>query len=276
MEDPAWLVAGLETLERAGSTKVNIHFHELDVSGAPPWSSAFWVPSLQRSLIRRLCRLSGFNVTNTESHRSRLDDLGAQEVALIPNFTTLKEAEIEPALSDRLRDLVVFGRAAQRSWTYEHGADALERVCRHLRVRTILDIGPPIAGDKRATIAGTPVVRCGVLTSAEVGMKMKCSIASFLHYPISLLGKSSVYAASCAHGLIPFVHQGGNPMNLRTELVNGRDFILVSPRHELPLDESLERLSSRIFRRYQARSSAAAAVNILALLNEKRYVERSF
>jgi hypothetical protein len=260
---PFWLVDGLEEIEAASSGTVNTAFHELDVDCNRPWSSAFWVPRLQQALIRRVGRLGHFRYTNTPQHRAKLEAWGAGPVTLVPNFSTLGEPDVMPPFRRRSRSVVVFGRAAQRRWSYERGGKALSAVCRHLEAESVVDIGPRIPGDQRLVIAGIPINHRGVLDAQEVNRWMESSLASFLYYPIPLLTKSSVYAAGCANGTISFVFDDHGGGEAGVGLIAGEDFIPVRVGEPLPPIQDLQTLSSTVFTNYQGRSSMAAA-NVVA------------
>ena len=256
---PFWLVAGLEELERCAPGRVNTVFHELNITGGRIWSSTFWVPPLQKSLIKRIARMGTFRYTNTGDHRSRLEKACKRLIPLIPNFATLGELETEPAFQQRKREIVVFGRADQRKWTYERGAEALGRLCRHFDAEVIHDVGAPIPGHDAEDIDGFPIVRHGVMPADELSQLMQTTLASFLYYPIPLLSKSSVHAFICASGALPFVYDDSRDLRTCACLTPGVDYFPIRSDQSLPLPERWEGLSSAVYQSYQGRSSAAVA-----------------
>jgi hypothetical protein len=265
---PFWLIRSLQLLAGLNPGHVHLAFHELDVTRASPWSSAFWVSPLQRELIRRLTRLGGFQYTNTGGHVDKLRAFGRREITFIPNFSTIGEPATIPDFSARRRDLVVFGRAFQRRLNYQAGADALARVCRFLKAERIVDIGEPIVGDDRSSIAGYPVVRRGRLSVDQLNVHLSTSIGLFLAYSVPQLTKSSVHAASCAHGLVSFVDDVEG-MSACQGLVTGQDFV---PVRELELNATipLEALSRAVFDGYQRRRSTVAATTVAENILLKR------
>jgi hypothetical protein len=259
---PLWLQRTLKQWQRLRPGTMNIAFHELDVHCSRPWSSAFWVSPLQRNLIGHVAKVEGFKYTNAEYYRQQLESWGSGRIALIPNFSTTGEPAVLPPMTERRRQVVVFGRGAQRKANYARGSDVLASACRLIDAEAIIDIGESIAGDDRTDIEGFPIVRCGRLEVAEVNRWMATSVASFIAYPVPLLPKSSVYAVSCAHGTIPFIFDNQEKELSCPGLVCGEDYIPLSRRISKLDLPPLDILSSRIHKNYQARSSAAAAKQI--------------
>ena len=263
---PHWLQRALERWPSSRRAKLNIVFHELDVHSSRPWKSAFWVSPLQRNLIRHISKLGNFRYTNAEFYRHDLEEWGSGRMALIPNFSTVGEPTTNPPFKERSRDIVVFGRSAQRRANYQRGSSALASLCRLIGAKRIIDIGEPIPDHTVAHIEGFPVVRCGILKVEEVNQWMSKSVGSFICYPIPLLPKSSVYAVSCAHGTIPFIFDPQRNEFSCPGLVPGEDYIPLSRiTSEQPLP-SLEVLSATVFDKYQSRSSSAAAAKLSCYL----------
>jgi hypothetical protein len=262
---PFWFVEGWETLRKTHPHTSHVAFHELENRSWKPWSSVFWVTRIQRQLIERMARASTFRYTNTEDHRSRLEDWGVGRIAFIPNFSTLGEPAQYPAFATRSKAMVIFGRPAQRQWTYEKGAHVLGPLCHRLGIETIVDIGSPIPQVPKE-ISGIPITQLGRLSETEVNASMASSVASFMYYPIPVILKSSVFAASAAFGTVPFVYDNQKYPRSCPGLITGEDFIPVDDDHartELP---SLERLSQRVYANYALRASSTAAATIASQL----------
>jgi hypothetical protein len=161
--------------------------------------------------------------------------------------------------------MIVFGRGAQRRWTYERGGHLLGPLCRRLGIERIVDIGQPL-DEIAESFDGVPVIRLGRLPEDELNARMAGAMGSFMQYPVPLLTKSSVHAVSCAFGTIPFVFDGNSGNRSCPPLVEGEDFVLIDRDPgtlELP---ALDRLSRRVFDNYQERSSREAAATIASQL----------
>jgi hypothetical protein len=265
---PAWIVAGLHDYVAHSSVKLSICFHELDVTGLPPWRSGFWAAPLQRRLLKQLLKLAHYAYTNTEEHRYRLESLGEGRVALIPNFSTIPRISSGATEGKRRRYIVVFGRAGHRRHIYQLGTYALDALCTCLQIERVLDIGDPIDGFVTTHFGPATVVQCGALPAAEVSRIMSESAGLFISYPAPLLLKSSVYAAACAHGLVTFLHDDSHPLRSCAGLLTDTDFV------PLPLTAAqvqkldLDGLSSSILSRYKERSVQTAASTIARALKD--------
>ena len=255
---PLWLERSLKLLQ----TRVHIIYHELDWTDLNPLRSGFWLSPLQRQLIRRVTRLVNVQYTNTELHRRKLEDGGSGRVTLIPNFSTLGEPRTNPPFEGRRNFLTVFGRSAQRQWTYKYGRNALRSLCARLAIERIVDIGSPIEGDITPDIGGVPIVRCGRLEPDQINHWMATTVGSFMYYPVPFLTKSSVHAVSCAHGTIPFVFDDQARDHPCPGLITGEDFFPVTENSSDLVLPPLDELSSVVHRNYQARASFAAAKTV--------------
>jgi hypothetical protein len=259
---PFWLLRAFRSWCAQHPGRLHIAFHELEVSGSNPLSSTFWVPPVQRHILLRLAALGNFRYMNNEQYRGKLESWGAGRLSLILNFSTIGEPAALPPFSARRRDLIVFGRAQQRQWTYERGREVVREACRRVAAERIIDIGAPIATHTVPEIDGIPVLRLGRLDAAEVSHWMSTSIAAVTHYPAPLLTKSSVHAVSCAHGTPLFLHEGPIQPRSCPGLITGEDF-LTTETPAAPFSEAeLAALSEKVYTNYQARSSRVAAATI--------------
>ncbi|HEV3075634.1 MAG TPA: glycosyltransferase family 1 protein [Thermoanaerobaculia bacterium] len=201
---PAWLVRGV-CRWRAGAPgrRLVTYFHEVYASG-PPWRSSFWVSPLQRRLAARLLGASDGAATSLGLYGRMLARWRpACEVWVTPVFSTIGEPAAVPPPGERLpRAMLVFGGAGNRQRAFGEQRAALAAACRALEVEEILDLGPPLA-ELPARLDGLPVRPLGALPAAAASAVLLRSYAGFLGYPASFLAKSTVFAAYCAHGLVP-------------------------------------------------------------------------
>ncbi len=256
---PVWLVSALEAADERLGGRVSTAFHELDVESSRIFSSAYWVPAFQRTLLRRLLRLSQFAYTNTAPHRSRLQAWGHTDVSLIPNFASIGEIDFLPQGQTRERSVVVWGGTDVRRLTYTRGAEALAKVCAAIGAERIIDIGAAIREHNCSMFRGVPVVRKGVLPADEIAAIMRSSLASFAYYPVPLLTRSGMYALACASGTVAFICCDPAGATSCQGLTAGLDYLLVDGRHELPSLNSLQRLAPAIYASYGKRASNVAA-----------------
>jgi hypothetical protein len=200
---PGWLVGGIERWRSGGRERRLLGlFHELYATGRP-WESSFWLSPVQRRLAARLARASDSLVTGVELYARKLERWRppGSRLELLPVFSTAGEAASPAPLAARRRQLVVFGSAGVRERGYRRFAASIARACRQLGIARVLDVGPGEVAPER--LAGHPVERAGVLDAATVSRVLGESAAGFVAYPTTFLGKSSIFAAYCAHGLVP-------------------------------------------------------------------------
>lgn len=202
---PFWLVDGLERWLGLGVNRVLVTmFHEIYASG-PPWASSFWLSPVQRNLAVRLAYLSDRCLTSRQGYAKILDELSRGKhatVTTLPVFSNIGEPEQVPPLAKRDRRLVVFGGRNNRLRVYQESLAALELACCLLGIEEIWDIGPP-TGITLSSVSGVPIVERGQMPNTEISSILLNSLAGFFDYPTDFLAKSTIFAAYCAHGLLP-------------------------------------------------------------------------
>ncbi|OKH51259.1 hypothetical protein NIES30_03095 [Phormidium tenue NIES-30] len=202
---PTWLVNGLEIWkhQRQQAPLVTM-FHETSAFG-PIWTSAFWFSLAQKGLAKRLVRLSDRILTSKRSYAELLESYAPERFTTIPSlpvFSTIGELQNPSSLSKRTRRLVIFGGRSQRTKVYEDSLEQLSQICRYLNIQQIFDIGPPL-DSLPIDIDTVPITATGCLPSEEVSTILSDSIAGFFSYHPAFLGKSTIFAAYCAHRVIP-------------------------------------------------------------------------
>jgi hypothetical protein len=204
---PFWLIRGLERWKRRNpGARLVTMFHELYAFG-PPWRSSFWLSPVQRYLASEAWRISDAAVTNVERYRRRLSSWRrgpASGAVLLPVFSNVGEPSAPRAWSARAAQMVVFGREDVASRAYERRRAHLLRACEALQIERIVDVGRrtrPVL----AMLAHLPVSAIGFVPPAEVSTILSQSKAGFVDYRSDVLGKSTVFAAYAAHGVVPVV-----------------------------------------------------------------------
>jgi len=202
---PVWLVEGLERWRKAAdSRRLVTMFHEVYAFGAI-WTSQFWTSPLQRNLAARLVRLSDHCVTSKQGYAeiiSKFSQGKHSTIPALPVFSNVGEPEHLPRLVDRPRRLVVFGGRGPRNLVYQRSRLALQLTCRELEIEEILDIGPALDFEIEP-VNNIPVVCLGVKPAQEISSLLSNSVAGFLNYHTQFLAKSTIFAAYCAHRVLP-------------------------------------------------------------------------
>lgn len=202
---PVWLIQGLERWRKAATNRCLVTmFHEIHAFG-PIWTSQFWTSPLQRNLVTRLVVRSDRCLTSKQGYAQILDRLSPgkhETIPTLPVFSTVGEPEHRPPLAERPRRLVVFGGRGPRSRVYERSRLALERTCRDLEITEILDIGPSL-GFAIEPVNGTPITPLGVKAPQEISRLLSSAVVGFFDYHAEFLAKSTIFAAYCAHRVLP-------------------------------------------------------------------------
>ncbi|HEY3569719.1 MAG TPA: glycosyltransferase family 1 protein [Thermoanaerobaculia bacterium] len=199
---PFWMPGALRRWRRRGGRRLVTVFHEVYATG-PPWRSSFWTQPFQQRIAAAVARASDALVTSLDLYVHRIGPAAAPgKTSVTPVFSTVGEPPEVPPLSARARRMVLFGGRGARGRAYGEARRDLVEACRSLGVEEIADVGPPLEGTEE-TVDGIPIRRLGVLPAAEVGRLLLGSLAGFVAYPAYFLPKSSIFAAYCAHGVLP-------------------------------------------------------------------------
>jgi hypothetical protein len=204
---PFWLVAGLEAWKRTKPhARLVTMFHELYAFG-PPWRSSFWLTPLQRQLARSLRDISDAVVTNRDQSRqwlARGNANCADRIAVMPVFSTLGEPKQVVPWEERMPQMVIAGRTGATQRAYGRCRKQLIAACRELHIGEIVDFGAR-TGSVPIRVGDIPVTVLGHLELARAGAVLGMARAGFIDYPSDFLGKSTVFAAYAAFGLVPVV-----------------------------------------------------------------------
>ncbi|MBW4649285.1 MAG: glycosyltransferase family 1 protein [Kastovskya adunca ATA6-11-RM4] len=270
---PVWLVDGLQRW-RAGSTQRRLvtMFHELHAFG-PPWTSSFWLSPLQKNLVARLVKLSDRALTNRQLYAKTLYHLSQDkqiEIPTLPVFSNIGEPKQVPPLAERQRRLVVFGHPNSRLLVYQQCLLALEQTCKALNIEEICDIGVPTRLNF-SDINGIPIVQKGVTDATEISELLLNSLVGFLNFPPpDYLAKSTIFAAYCAHKLIPvLVTQSAVPID---GLQAGKHYWVADAQNEQLGLPGGQAIADNAYNWYQAHNLSVQAKIFAALLEGNKQV----
>jgi hypothetical protein len=202
---PVWLVDGLQRWQARGINRSLVTmFHETYASG-PPWTSTFWLSPLQRNLAARLVQISDRYLTSRGGYAKVLSELslGKQvEIPTLPVFSNIGEPHQVSSLAERKRQLVVFGSPYNRRRVYQESFAELERTCQLLEIEKVWDIGSS-TNLTLPTVNSAPIVELGKRSASEISQILLDSLVGFFDYNPEYLAKSTIFAAYCAHGMLP-------------------------------------------------------------------------
>jgi hypothetical protein len=201
-----WLQKGMVRWKRESpESSLITMFHEL-VAGGPIWTSPFWLRGIQSGLIRRFARESAASLTSNARYRrhlARIAGIEESRIVKLPVLSTVGEPNELPPARTRKRQLVVFGRPNSRDAVFSRCLPQLEHACRCLGIERVLEVGPEASRREH----GLPVAveATGAIAPAEVSAILRESLFGFIALDAGILSKSSVFAAYCAHGIVPLV-----------------------------------------------------------------------
>lgn len=221
---PFWLEKGLRNwLSQTPNARLVTMFHELYAFGTP-WKKAFWASPLQRLVASRITKASTSVFTNMQG---RVDDLTKwdsskrERVQVFPVHSTVGEPVNVSLLHTRARRLIVFGQAAARLRVWHDAKFEIEEACRMLGITEICDVGPEI-DQATPAIEGVKIISKGVLSENEISSLMLDSVAGILDYFKGSLGKSTIFAAYCAHAVLTIMVR--NNCSERDGLIAGEHY----------------------------------------------------
>ena len=217
----SWLLEALQSARRLRRFKLVVMFQELIrkyPNSYPNFSLkrkiAFhlrqFLPArdLDSLTARGFARTADAVLTDTARFQAILSKWLKRPVTCIPDFSTIGEPEQVPPLVERDRRMIVFGTLYSRPRIYKEFFKELLRSCQILGIEEIYDLGPSFDLNL-PEFSGVHVVEMGEQPPEVISQLMLTSLAGFFDYSLwpGDLGKSTVFAAFCAHGLIPVSSQ---------------------------------------------------------------------
>jgi len=225
-------------------------FHELYATGKP-WQSSFWTSPIQQWTAKSLACMSKHCITNLRRNVPVLQRMSGNDdsaFTVLPVFSNVGEPEWLPDWNNRRACMIVFGSAVQRRKVYfEYSAD-LERSCQSLNLTEIVDIGKPF----KLPPLSVKISQRGILPAQEISMHMLSARAAFFAYPVPYLGKSTIFAAYAAHGLLPITFTSNTELSQETVFI-GEYFVSASFDNIFNEDKQ-KYVSSNIYNWYQGHS----------------------
>ncbi len=255
---PVWLLRGLSSLKKERPFKLVTMFHELFAFG-PVWTSQFWLSPVQRYIVRKLSVLSDEKLTSLNLYQRMIGAKYSQ-----PVISNIGEPTAVLPLRTRKNQIVIFGSPGPRERVYQFSRDHLEKLCRVFSISTIIDVGSPVSVEL-PVISGVNVVKKGVLGKDEVSLILSESMIGFFNYPSTYISKSGIFAAYCAHGVLPVGHF--YPDQKSEEAIEGETFLFAD---HIPTDFSLkdaEKIAAGAFAWYQGHRSEVHADQFFRSLN---------
>ena len=270
---PVWLIKGLQHWKNLYPDRILVTmFHELYASGTPPWTSSFWLSPLQKNLVARLAKLSDRCITSNQSYSDILVKLSNgkhKHIQALPVFSNVGEPKQNRPLSDRQKQLVVFGSVANRIKVYRESQEALDSACQSLDIQSILDLGTP-TGIAPQTIGNVPILELGMQTAEKISEIMADAIAGFLNYNPDFLSKSGIFAAYCAHGLLPINVRGSD---IPIDKIKLGEHYWISSKVELKDIERMQVIANNVYAWYSSHNLSSQSKIFFHILNTEIQLE---
>lgn len=209
---PLWLALALLKLKKVRpAIPIVVMFHELGSRGTTWRSSSFWNWPIQQWIISRLYRTADAVVTNRAAYATELlrNDPGLPEkISVLPVSSGFGEPALLRELSQRDNAMAFFGwPMPPAKW-----ASLRPRLLRAIelsKASKMVVFRHPLPADFDP---GIPTVTHGILPPEKVSAALADCRFAFSDYDPAYLGKSSLFAAYCAHGLATFLHEGSGTL----------------------------------------------------------------
>lgn len=260
IDAPMWLVHGLMLLKQRGK-RIVVMFHELPTLR---YRQIRCPNLLQRRVSRGLAAVADEVVTNNTAFQRTLTQWTQSPVHCVPNFSTIGEPSTVTPLWARTRSLVVFG-SSDRTRVYRNNTETLNHICQTLGIDTLYDVGRPVNWEHQALAA--KVVKTGFLSAPEVSALMAQSLAGVFDYrrfPQNL-AKSTVYAAYCAHGLLPICN--GHGLKPQDDIVANHHYLVTSKLKQFTQASSLQSIADNAHGHYLTRTLTQCTSKFADVIN---------
>ena len=261
---PLWLVEACERWsKRSPSRRLITVFHELYADG-PPWKSEFWLSSVQVHLAKKLHRLSSVSVTSLNGYAQKLAGWARKRIVIMPVFSNVGEPAGVRPLEERGRYGVVFGGRESRRRVYERHFSDLARTCENLQLDAICDVGPPL-NLKQDRVGRARLLQLGELRADEVSTRLSNAVAGIFDYSQGRWAKSGIFAAYCAHGVIPICMSHANS---ESDGITKDMYCLATETGTSRVAREASSIAARAQGWYRTHTRRGCAEKIAALLNE--------
>jgi hypothetical protein len=264
---PFWLLRGIQEWRRVQPrTRLVGIFHELYATGHLR-NSSFWLSRAQRYVTSELWRLCDNGLTTNDAYFCELAAwrrLTGNQLKVLPVSSNVGEPDTLTPLLNRPIQMAVFGGPGVEEGVYS--SPVFERsaeIANALGIETVIDIGGRVTSVP-ARLGNAVVKSVGRLSRCLVSRHLLGCRYGLLNYDVGRLGKSGVFAAYAAHGVIPIcIGSRAAPTN---ELEAGRHFL------RWPFNRSsanLPEIQANLIRWYHDHSIAKHADVLDLLCTEK-------
>ena len=262
---PFRLMSILRALRKEHRGRFVTIFHELYASG-PFWQSEFWLRPLQIHLAKQVGLLSDNCIVSSEIALRELQRLvPAAQIELHPVPSSFGEPSLSPEQ---------IANRDPHQWAVLGGNVLLERSLRSVRrllARIPQSIVPrkfSVIGGHQSAIVRSLVANLGIestyrpqVTTDDASQILRtCAFVWFdyFHRPdvdISLVLKSSAFASTCAHAVIPVFPHATSAISIDGDALPGL-FFVTAHSSNIPNPDERARVATRIYDWYQRHAAS--------------------
>lgn len=202
---PFWLADAIESIVNLRKVKLIFMVHELPRLNRGQFYLFGFLNPIQNIVSYRIAKTAHTVLTSSNKYQRILSKWLRRNVPKISIFSNMGEPDSISPLAERKSRLVIFGGSA-RCRIYQNNFQSLIQSCKLLGIEEICDIGPPLNLPKYPDLE-INLVEMGFRSQTEISELLLTSLAGCLDYSPypGNLGKSGVFAAYCAHGLVPIL-----------------------------------------------------------------------
>jgi hypothetical protein len=183
----------------------------------------------------------------------------------MPVFSNVGEGGCGLVAAKRDAIAVVFGLSGVETRLYGAYRAQLERTISILGIEQVIDIGPRSLSMPE-NLGGAAFIRKGVLSSEQIFELLKRSKFGLMAYPLDVIGKSGVFAAYAANGVIPIVFSEKNRRSSLDGIRAGEQCLDGLEISDPICSDTLETVQSQAFAWYSSHSCKVQAESFVKAL----------
>lgn len=199
MDAPFWLQEGLQMVVRSRQLPVFLLFHDLPSADL---NQMKWVNPIGGMVAYRIAKQADVAIAFNVRLQAILGKWLQRDVRCIPQSAYMRELRFVPSLCDRYQRAVVMGSHSHLH-RYERKWETVVEACQHLDIDEIYDIAPTLQVQV-ATAPNFDWMDTGKMLPGDVAyVLLNSRVGFFSHRTATNLEDSEIFAAYCAHGLLP-------------------------------------------------------------------------
>ncbi|MGH8101080.1 MAG: hypothetical protein ACREIW_07265 [Chthoniobacterales bacterium] len=250
-------------------------FHELYASG-PPWKSAFWLCPFQRRIAKSIAQISNAAIVSSETMLQELRQLTPEISASVhPVFSNFGEPTLSPnqLVNRSPHRWAICGGTALLARSLRSFRTMLNRIPKNFSPRDLFVLGGKPSDEIRALIVDLPNIDVDYrpqIAAADASEILASSSFAWLDYlhradvSTDIILKSSVFAALCAHGVIPVFPHCGTAISIAGDRLPGPFFVDPNTSN-LSTANDIQKLPAQFYNWYHRHAAAEHVVREVAM-----------